>query len=211
MSDLTLYGSSVSPAVWSIKMALEEKEESYNFYDYKDGSEQLVAEHPLGRSPVVRDADILLFETMACLIYIDDEFGAPPLRPRDSIEQAEMLQWMTFHTARLEPLVLDQIVVPRVLARFTGQIVDASGAAAAAEAAKPLLDVLNKEMRGRRWIVGEAMSLADIMLGPLFFFFKLSPEGQQMMPQFEHIAAWYTNLTNVESFRETKPRMPGKD
>jgi len=211
MSDLTLYGSAVAPAVWSIKMALEEKEESYAFYDYQDGSDLLKEEHSLGRSPVVRDADIVLFETAGCLVYIDDEFGSPPLQPRDSIEKAEMIQWMSFHAAHMVPLIEERIVYPRVLARFTGQIADASGAPEALEQAKPYLEILNKEMRGRRWIVGAEMSLADVMLAPLFFFFKLSPEGQQVMGQYEHIAAWYANMTTVESFRDTKPSMPGKD
>ena len=65
-------------------------------------------------------------------------------------------------------------------------------------------------MRGQRWMVGEEMTLADLFLAPAIFYVKMTPEGQKLLSGLENLSAWYTNMTTVQSFRDTAPKLPGK-
>ena len=48
------------------------------------GSEEQKQEHPFGKVPAIRDADLHLYETLAICIYIDEEYTSDPqLQPRD--------------------------------------------------------------------------------------------------------------------------------
>ncbi len=211
MSDITIYGSPLHPFTWSVKMALEEKETKYAIYPYKAGSDEMLREHPLGKVPAIREADIHLFDPIGMLVYIDEEHGSPPLQPRDNIEKADMFNWMGFFASEVFPVLGDGIAIPRVIARVSGESADTSGVETAAGRAGPILQAFDDLMRDRRWMVGGQMSLADILAAPVFFYFKMSPEGQKLLPNFQHVGAWYTNMTDVPTFRETKPDLPKRE
>ena len=59
-------------------------------------------------------------------------------------------------------------------------------------------------------MVGDEMSLADLFVAPAIYLMKRTPEGQELLSDMENLSAWYTNMSNVESFRETEPKFPGK-
>ncbi len=209
MSDLTVFGTSISPFTRTIRMCLEEKEEAYRIYDYMPGSEEQKAEHPFGKVPAIRDADLHLYETLAICIYIDEEYTSDPqLQPRDAIEKADMFQRVSLYLDEGYPNLIAGCVIPGILLPAMGKPADTAKVAEHLPKAEKYLAVADKELRGQHWMVGEEMSLADFFLAPAIYLFKKLPEGEKMLPQFENLSAWYTHMTNVESFRETEPKLP---
>tara|TARA_Y100000813_G_C24082398_1_gene314063 strand:+ start:225 stop:860 length:636 start_codon:yes stop_codon:yes gene_type:complete len=210
MSDLTIYGTTLSPFVRTVRMCLEEKEEAYRMYEYMPGSEEQKQEHPFGKVPAIRDADLHLYETLAICIYIDEEYTSDPqLQPRDAIEKADMFQRISLYMDEGYPNISKGLVFPRIFNPMMGKPTDESAIKARLPKIEKYFSVVDKELRGQRWMVGDEMSLADMFLAPAIYYVKKTPEGQTLLSKYENLSAWYTNMTNVESFRETAPKMPG--
>lgn len=209
MSDLTIYGTPLSPFTRTVRMCLEEKEEDYRIYPFMPGSEEQKPEHPLGKVPAIRDGDLHLYETLAICIYIDEEYaGEPRLQPRDSIEKADMFQYISLYLDAGYPVLGREFAIPRLLNPILGKPVNEERIKAHLPRAEKVLGVFDKALRGKRWLVGEDMSLADMFLAPMIFYVKMMPEGQTMLSKLENLSAWYTNMTTVESFKKTAPELP---
>lgn len=209
MSDLTIYGTPLSPLTRTVRMCLEEKEEAYRIYDYRPGSKEQLQEHPLGNVPAIRDADVHLYEPLAICIYIDEEYTTDPqLQPRDAIERADMFQRITLYLTEGYPHLAPGLIFPRILNPMLGQPSDAGDIQRHMPAIERYLAIVDKELRGQRWMVGDGMTLADLFLAPAIYYVKMTPEGQRLLSSLESLSAWYTNITTLPSFKETEPKLP---
>ena len=211
MSDLTIYGTTISPFVRTVRMCLEEKEETFRMYQYMPGSDEQKQEHPFGKVPAIRDADLHLYETLAICVYIDEEYASDPqLQPRDAVEKADMFQRISLYLDEGYPNLSKGLVFQRIINPMMGKPTDESVIKAHMPRIEKYLAVTDKELRGRRWMVGEEMTLADMFLAPAIYYVKMTPEGQKLLSGLESLSAWYTNMTTVESFRETAPKLGGR-
>ena len=208
MSDLTIYGTTISPFTRTVRMCLEEKEEGYRIYEYMPGSEEQKQEHPMGKVPAIRDADVHLYETLAICVYIDEEYASDPrLQPRDPVEKADMFQSISLYLDEGYPNLSKGLVFPRLMNPMMGKPTDESVIKAYMPKIERYLAVVNKGLRGQRWIVGDEMSLADMFLAPAIYYVKMTPEGQKLLSGLESLSAWYTNMTTVQSFKDTEPKL----
>jgi len=110
--------------------------------------------NPNGKTPAIEDNGTRVFDSNAILLYLSEKTGLFAGKPED---RAEMLSWMMFIATGLGP--------------FSGQSVHFKHAAPddneyAANRyhreAQRHYEVLNRHLRGREFIVGDAYSIADI-------------------------------------------------
>jgi glutathione S-transferase len=81
--------------------------------------------------------------------------------PEDPFERAQVLQWMFFEQYDLEPA----IAVVRFWVAYSGRAQDfADRLPERMEAGKRVLAALDRHLEGRRYVVGDSISLADIAL-----------------------------------------------
>jgi glutathione S-transferase len=210
VSDLTIYGTPISPYVRTVRMCLEEFEEDYRMYEYMPGSDEQKEVHPFGKVPAIRDADLHLYETLAICMYIDEEYRVSQgLVPKDSVERADMFQRISIYMDEGYPSMIAGCFIPGALRPMLGKPARPADVEENLPRAEKYLSVADKELQGQRWMVGEDMSLADLFLAPAIYLFKMMPEGDKMLHQFQNLGAWYTNMTTVQSFKDTAPKPPG--
>ncbi len=123
--------------------------------------------NPNGKIPAIIDPDgpggvpVGLFESGAILLYLADKCGR--LLSPDAAKRWETIQWVFFQMASIGPMFGQlgyfhtfagrEIADPRPLQRYVDE-------------AQRLLGVLDGRLDGRRWIMGDDYSIADIaMLG----------------------------------------------
>ena len=98
--SLAIYGTAASRAARPLWVA----EELHLVYahiplDYLDGgtrTPEFLALNPNGHIPVVDDGGVVVWESMACALYLADRFrpdGVAPLGATTPAEQAELLRW----------------------------------------------------------------------------------------------------------------------
>lgn len=142
-----------------------------------------LAINPNGKIPVlVVPGRGPLWESHAIIGYLAE---GSALVPTDPFERARMWQWMSFEQYQLEPGVgtvrfwlksmkkKPEDLGERYQARFK------RGAEA--------LVVLDRALAGRRWLVGDAVSLADIAL---FAYTHVAEEAGYRLADFPAIVAW---------------------
>jgi len=118
--------------------------------------------HPLGKVPAIEDDGFVLWETSAILQYLDAKYGGGALvAPRDTREGALAIQWMEYGE---NPLT----VIMGEIAAHGGPMPEKWRVPALVDRgrtiAQSLVDVVERALGERAWILGDRFSAADIML-----------------------------------------------
>jgi glutathione S-transferase len=125
------------------------------------GAEHL-ARHPLGRVPVLEDGEGFIFESAAMCMQIGDlNPGSALMPPLGSHERGLVYQWAIFAPAEMEPPLFEA---------WTQAEKDAARAATARERFDRSVHVVRDALEGREYLVGEQLTIADVMVGTALLF-----------------------------------------
>lgn len=119
----------------------------------------LKAVHPLGKSPVITDGDLVVAESGAIIEYLVRKYGDGRLAPAlDSPDYIKYLQWMHFAEG--------SAMLPLLLALYVGRLGDA-GAPLKPRISGEIdnhLAYMDAELVQRDFLLGSALSAADIQV-----------------------------------------------
>jgi glutathione S-transferase len=184
MQDFVVHGIPGSPFVRAVLLTLDEKGAPYRFARMAMGEHKApahLARHPWGRIPVLEHGDFRLYETQAILRYLDAVLPEPRMRPAEPRDAARVDQLMNIVDWYLFQQVLAKIVFQRVLVPMHGGTPDEAVITAAMPAARLCVATLADLLGPKTWFVGDAPSLADMMLGPTLAALAATPEGAELM------------------------------
>lgn len=136
--------------------------------------------NPNNKIPAIIDPDgpngapIGLWESGAILIYLAEKTGQ--LLPKDPTQRYHTLQWLMFQMGGVGPM-FGQV---GFFHKFAGQeIEDKRPRDRYLNESKRLLGVLNKHLNGKKWMMGDDYSIADIAIFPwvrnLVEFYEAGP------------------------------------
>lgn len=122
---------------------------------------EFLAINPAGKVPALVDGDRVLTESVAIVVYLADKFPEKKLLPVDPGERAEAHRWLMFTVTELEQplwrIAHHQNLYPPEK-RIPAEIELAKGDFIA------MAPVLETHMKGREFVVGEHVSVADFVL-----------------------------------------------
>lgn len=125
------------------------------------GAEHL-ARHPLGHVPVLEDRGQFVFESGAICLHLADLFPGKRLLPAPgTLDRAHAYQWVLFSIAEMEP----PLVALAAEARKPEGERSAAVATEAKERFRKAATTLDAVLRDRKYLVGGAFSVADVMVG----------------------------------------------
>ena len=150
--------------------------------------------NPLGQLPVLEDGELVLRDAQAILVYLASRYDRERFwYPDDAGQRGEIQVWLA---------CADAITRSAGAARLH----DAFGAELDIEAcrrqAHELFRVLDdhlaeRQARGRRWLVGEHATLADIACFP---YAELAPEGGIALDEYPALRAWLRDFRHRPGF-----------
>ncbi|MFI4934797.1 MAG: glutathione S-transferase family protein [Caulobacterales bacterium] len=161
-----------------------------------------LARQPFGRVPAIDDDGFVLYETQAILRYIDQKFPDPALTPKDPKAAARMNQLMGINDWYFFPKPGVGIVFNRVVAPKFGMPVNEEAVAAAIPEGRKCIGVIADILGDKPYLAGDALSLADLHLGPQLDMFAEAPEGAEIL-KGTPIPAWLARLNARPSFQKT--------
>ncbi|MBV9827529.1 MAG: glutathione S-transferase family protein [Alphaproteobacteria bacterium] len=208
MARPIVYGPAGSTYVWSVRLALAEKGVAHDLIDVPFGEqakEPQLSRQPFGKVPAFEHDGFALYETQAIMRYIDEGFAATPLQPTDLHEFARMNQIMGIVDAYAWSAIAANIVFPRLAAPRFGLPVDEATIAAAVPRAKLCLAEFARFMGEQSFIANEQVTLADLMVFPILFYFARVPEGQSPMAEHPTLGAWLRRMEGRQSVNVTRP------
>ena len=153
--------------------------------------------NPYGRVPTLEEDGFVLYESTAILGYLEETRPAPPLVPADARGRALVAMHMKLCDIQLARQT-GTIIFPK---RFLPK--ERWDEAAMAQAKKEIekhLGIVEQQLAGKEWMVGERYSLVEVCYTPFVEFFAL----MEITPP-PAVAAWTARMLARPSARETKP------
>jgi glutathione S-transferase len=184
---LTLYDYLPSQNGYKIRLLLEQLERPYrtdlvSIFEGQGQRPEYLAINPTGAVPAIRLEDgRVLAESNAILFYLAE---STPYLPADSFARAQVLQWMSFEADYIQATLgsLRYWTLTEKLPRRPPELVESKRAAGL-----KALHALDKHLEERRFVVGNAYTVADISL---FAYTHVSRDADVPLGDFRHVVAW---------------------
>jgi glutathione S-transferase len=163
---IKLYGGKANRGGRCI-IALEECGLEYELHDINlDKGEHkkpdFLGLNPNAAVPVLVDGTTVLWESMAINLYLAEKYGKNGLWPARLEDRAHVYKWTLWGIAALEPQLVT-VFLNRVLLPEAER--NPATADAAAAKAVDLLKTLDHELEGKKFLVGDCFTVADLNVG----------------------------------------------
>lgn len=173
-----LYGSVVSPLVRKVWLVLRlknlvfEMKEMIPFLD--DHKEALLKMSPLGKVPVYRENDLILADSSVICAYLEKKYPSKAVYPSKPQDYAQCLWYEEYADTVLIPTIIT-IFFNKLLAVKFKQTPDEEAVHNALEVKLPeIFNYLEQQVNDKRYLVGNAFSLADISITAPFLNLELA-------------------------------------
>lgn len=208
-ATLTLLGDVRSSYTRTVRMALAEKGLACTLQPCAPHSPEILAIHPFGRIPALRDGEIELFETSAIVRYLDESFGtAATLLPGSILARAHCEQWVSAVNSYLYDTMVRRCVLQYLFPRGDGGQPDRGVIDAALKEMPAQLAALDKAYGSSDWLAGGALSMADLFIAPILAYVERMPEGAALLAAAPNVQRAQATLRRRESFTRTDPAHP---
>lgn len=163
--------------------------------DYRGGGSRtpaMLALNPNGHLPVLEDGQVIVWESMACSLYLAKKFtnevnendGTPSLGALNLAEEADILRWTFWTVTEVEK---DALIVLEHRLVMPEHRRDSSYAEKAEKRLMVPLRVLEAHLTQRDYIAGERFTVADINVASVVTWIR---PAAQMLAGFPRVSAW---------------------
>jgi len=213
---IEIYWGSGSPYSWRVLLALEYKRLAYEshllqFSKQEHKSPRMLRMNPRGRVPVLKDGDYVVFESLACLLYLDRKYPEYPLFGTSAEEAGTIMRVICEYQAYAEHYVT-QIVSAVFLDQLDQQ----------AEEITKAMHIVGGEARTIEarlstsdWLIGEQLSAADLTVFPGIMLLRRAMEKREagelrsrflpMESTYPAIARWIQRMEQMPGYERSYP------
>jgi glutathione S-transferase len=212
MAKPVVYGPTYSTYARTVRLVLEEKGVDHDLVevDMFKGEAQTpehLARHPFGKVPAFEHDGFALYETDAIARYLDETFPGAALVPADARSRARMAQAINIINNYGYPNLITQIFVQRAVMPMMGNPSDEGAIAAALPKAETALGALEQLIDGNRYLVGDRLSLADLLLIPIYDYVRQTPEGEKLLQTTPNLRRWWDEVRTRPAVEKTTPKL----
>lgn len=177
----------------------------YVYVDFGRGEHktpEYLAMNPNGKAPTLVDGARTLWESDAIMCHLAARADSD-LWPQDA-RQIEVIRWISWHMAHFYPhagaLYFEYVLKPRF------RLGDADPAAVkhATDEWRHVAAILNTHLHDRRWLVGEALSVADFAVG---ITLPYAERAHIPLDEFPAVKRWHDRLNELEAWRDPFPAL----
>jgi glutathione S-transferase len=162
---------------------------------------EYLAINPNGKVPALTDGDKRVWEADAIMAYLAKAAGSNlwPSGGDDRIEVMRWLSWNAYHfTRHAGALYFQHIVKPLIFG--TGP--DPKAVEEATGYFNQFAQVLNDHLKGRKFLVGDALTIADLSVAVTLPY---AEKAKIPVSGFAEIERWHDRLNELPAWREPFP------
>ncbi len=163
------------------------------------------AVNPMERVPALVDGDFVLWESNAICQYICDLQGDTTLYPHNPRVRADINRWLFWQGTDWSPATAPMAYENFVKKVFFKAEPDLARVAAAEKAFHVVAGILDKHLEGRRFLVSDNFTLADIAIAALMTF---AVPGKYPMEPYANLRRYNAELDEIPAWKNTAPK-PG--
>ncbi|HEY7662521.1 MAG TPA: glutathione S-transferase family protein [Xanthobacteraceae bacterium] len=162
---------------------------------------QYAALNPNLRMPTLKDGDYVLWESNAILQYLAGKKPESGLLPKDERARLDVTRWQFWDLAHWDPacaiFAFEYVVKPFVL--NIGEP-DMAQVAKGTEAFHRAAKVLDDQLKGKKFVTGETLTVADFSLGAPM---KLAEMAHYPLAPYGEIKRWHASLCALPAWQKT--------
>lgn len=162
-----------------------------------------LAMNPNAKVPVLVDGATTLWESNAILCYLARKAGSD-LWPADE-RQFEVLRWLMWDATEFAPQAGTLYFEHVIKSRFGIGGPDPAEVQQATQGFLRFAAVLEAHLRGRSFLVGEALSVADFAVA---ITLPYAQQAQLPLQDFPEIRRWHAQMNALPAWREPFPERP---
>ncbi len=201
---LHCFGESGNAYKVALALTLADQEWQPVYVDFFNGATRTPEFRDLnemGEVPVLVDGDTVLSQSGVMLDYISSKSGK--LGGRSAAERREVLRWLFWDNHKLST----QIGTARFLLNFIPEAKRPEGVVPFLQGRlKAAYTVLNTHLAARNWVVGDAVTIAD--LSCCSYLYYPEPFGFDRA-DWPHIDAWLDRIAALPGWKPPYEMMPG--
>ncbi len=207
---MKLYNYFRSSASFRVRIALNWKGLPFDYASVhllREGGQQLTpafrAMNPDALVPALDDDGVIVSQSLAIIEYLEETRPEPPLLPRDAVQRAYVRSIALAIACEIHPL--NNLRVLRYLVKTLGLSEEQKNAWYRHWVEQGLASLearLNAEQRTGRYALGDAVTLADVVIVPQIF------NAQRMDCSLEHvptIMGIFANCMQLPAFIDAQP------
>lgn len=201
MMAITVYGRTDSSNVQAVMWGAAELGLTVERLDYGNrfggtDTAEYRAMNPNGLVPTLRDGDLVIWESCAILRYLAARYGAGPFWPADPVVRAPVDQWAEW----AKHVAAGHFTVPIFWERVRKTAAERDEVALSAAIARyeADLDILAAQIADQRFVMGNALTLADIIAGHVLYRWFDMNIPRRPRPVIE---AYYARLAERPAYR----------
>jgi glutathione S-transferase len=159
-----LYHVPLSPFCRKVRLSLAEKKIECELIEerYWEENPDFHRRNPARKVPVLRIDGRTLPESAAICEYLEEKYPEPPLMPRSAEGRYEVRRLVAWFDDKFHHEVTSKLLYERVNKKMMGAgFPDSGNVKSGAKAIKYHLDYMAHLLEQRRWLAGDAMTLAD--------------------------------------------------
>jgi glutathione S-transferase len=202
---MKLFYNPLSPNVRRVRLTaavlgVELEEKRLDFAKGEHKNPEYLALNPNGAVPTLVDGDYVLTESRAIMQYLASKKPESGLLPRDEAGRADVTRWQFWDAAHFSPqmgtLVFEKIIKGMMgLGEPDGVKVQEALANFRRWAA-----VLEKRLTGKQFLVGNALTVADLTIASSLMYAK---QVDAPLAEFPNVQSWFSRISDLEGWKKT--------
>ncbi len=196
-----LYHVPLSPFCRKVRLTLAEKRIEVELVEerYWERSPDFLRRNPAGKVPVMRLDGRIMAESQAICEYLEEVHPNPPLMPKAAGERYEVRRLVAWFDDKFFHEVTANMLYERVNKKITGQPPDSRAVKTGIQKIKYHLDYMGGLLDQRRWLAGDAMTLADFAAAA--HLSSLDYSGDVDWHRSAGVRDWYAKIKSRPAFR----------
>lgn len=197
-----LYHVALSPFCRKVRLTLAEKKIEVELVEerYWEQGPDFLRRNPAGKVPVMKWDNRTLSESQAICEWLDETIPQPALIPRDPDARYEVRRLCGWFDDKFHQEVTSKLLYERVNKKIMGLgYPDSKAVKAGATKIKYHLDYMGWLLEQRRWLAGDAMSLADFAAAAHLSCLDYNSDVD--WNRSVAVKEWYAKIKSRPSFR----------
>ena len=197
-----LYHFALSPFCRKVRLVMAEKRIEVELIDekYWEPTTEFLRRNPAGKVPVLKIDGMMLTESSAICEYLEETSPEPPLFPADPKARAEVRRLINWFDDKFHHEVTANLVYERVNKKIMrAGYPDGKAVKTGAQQIKYHLDYMAWLLDHRRWLAGDAMTMADFTAAAHLSCLDYISDVD--WNRSEVVKEWYSKVKSRPAFR----------
>ncbi len=201
---MKLYLNLLSPNVRRVLLTasvlgIELEQHKLDFAKGQHKNPEYLAMNPNGAVPTLVDGDFVLTESRAIMQYLASKKPESGLLPKDEAARADVTRWQFWDSshfaAQIGTIVFEKMVKPMMGLGDPDEARVKEGLAGF----RRFAGVLNTRLQGKKYVVGNALTLADLTIASTLMYTQAL---ELPLAEFPNVQAWFSTITSLDAWKK---------